>query len=455
MKRLILLIALLAGIAAPAGAKSIQRVVSPGGIEAWLIENPALPIIALSFSFEGGSSADPAGKEGLANLAASLMDEGAGPLDAETFRRDLSDLAIGLGFSAGADRFSGSLRTVTGNADRAFELLRLSLTQPRFDEADLNRIRDAIASGIRRQVGRAEWLTQRAFFDVALPSHPYGRPSRGRINTLSSLSADDLHGFVAGNIVTSRLTIGVAGDISAAELGRRLDEVFGALPAGEPPVALSEASLRAEGRTILVDHAGPQSLLYLAQPGIAFDDPDYYAAIVMNHILGGGGFSSRLTQEVREKRGLTYGISSGLIGRENSSMIVVSAEVSNANVPETLAVIRAEWDKMASEGATQAELDDAIAYLTGSFPLALTDTGGIAGAMHSFQLRSRGIDYLDRRNGLVRAVTLDDVNRVAVQLLDSSKLVTVITGTPPKSVAADIVISADALARRELGDAAN
>ena len=332
---------------------------------------------------------------------------------------------------------------------------RLALTEPRFAPDDMERLKEAFASGIRRRVARPEWLSRRAFYDVALPGHPYGRPSRGRIASLAGLTANDLRAFLAETIVTSRLTIGVAGDITPEELGRRLDEVFGALPEGEPPAPLPEAELTAAGSTILVDHPGPQSLLYLAQPGIPFDDPDYYAAIVMNHILGGGGFASRLTQEVREDRGLTYGISSSLVSREHLNLIAVSADVSNENVPEALSVIRAEWDRMAGQGATEQELEDAVAYLTGSFALSLTNTSALAGALHSFQIRERGIDYIDRRNDLFRAVTLEDVNRVAASLLKADALVTVIAGTPAGEIEPDISIGAASLARRELAEPAD
>ena len=457
MRRLGFLLLVLLAVtqpAVPAAAREVQRVVSPGGIEAWLIENPDLPIIALSFSFTGGSAMDPPGKEGRANLASALLDQGAGPLDTATFRQELADLAIDLSFSAGAERLSGGLRTTSGTAERAFELLRLALTEPRFEAEDIERLKEATATGIRRRVSRPGWLTRRAFLDQALPGHPYGRPARGRIDTLRALTADDLRAFTAETLVTSRLTIGVAGDITAEELGRRLDEIFGSLPEGMPADPLPQARLRSLGRTILVDFAGPQSQLYLAQPGLAHDDPDYYAAVVMSHILG-GGFSSRLTREVRESRGLTYGISSSLVSRDYGSMIDISADVSNANVNEALAVIRAEWERMAREGASEAEVEDAIAYLTGSFPLALTNTGAIAGALHAFQVRDRGIDYLDRRNALIRAVDRAAVNRIAARLLDPDALVTVVTGAPSGTLAADILISSAALARRELGERAD
>ncbi|MEO1250092.1 MAG: pitrilysin family protein [Pseudomonadota bacterium] len=446
---------LIAGLAPAAWANQIQRVVSPGGIEAWLIQDQSLPIIALSFSFAGGTSADPQGKEGRANLAAALLAEGAGPLDTAAFNKELADLSIGMSFSAGTDRLVGGLQTITANADRAFEMLTWAITDPLFDPAEVERTREQIATGIRRRVGRPGWLSRRAFFDIALPGHPYSRPSRGRIDSLGALTIDDLRAYTAEQLVTSRLTVGVAGDISPEELGQRLDQVFGSLPEGAPPKAIGYAQLRAGGRTVLVDHESPQSLLYLAQPGMSREDPDYFAAVVMNHILGGGGFASRLTQEVREKRGLTYGISSSLTALDYADFLTISADVSNENVLETLQVIRDEWDRMATEGATQAEIDDAIAYITGSFPLLMTDSSAIAGLLHSLQVRGRPIDYLEIRNDLFQAVDREAVNRVAKRMLKSNSLVTVITGTPPDAVASDIVVNAAALTRRELGEDVN
>ncbi|MGP1396490.1 MAG: M16 family metallopeptidase [Inquilinaceae bacterium] len=436
---------------APAGAVEVQRVVSPLGIEAWLVESPTVPVISMEFAFRGGSAQDPAGKEGRANLVSVLLDEGAGDLDSQAFQQSLTDAAISLRFTGGVDAFYGSLSTVVAKADTAFDLLHLALTEPRFDDEAVERMRAAVLSDIRRRVGDPEWMARRAYFDAAFPNHPYGRPSRGTVDTLQALEVADLREFVETRFTRDSLVVGVAGDISAERLAVVLDAVFGALPpasgaAAEVPAMAPLAS----GSAILVERDGPQSIMLTAQPGIDRADPDYYAASVVNHILGGGGFESRLTQEIREKRGLTYGIRSGFLDFEHANLLVVNSDMSNANVAEALSILKREWRAMAQHGPTEEELDDAKTFMTGSFPLQFTSSDRIAGMLVTMQLDSLGIDYIDRRNALIEAVTLDQARRVAAALLDADALTTVVVGAPGEGFAADTVIEAGALAAREL-----
>ncbi|MEQ8965111.1 MAG: pitrilysin family protein [Azospirillaceae bacterium] len=435
-------------------AAEVQRVVSPGGIEAWLVESHAVPVIAMDFAFEGGTALDPEGKEGLANLASATLDEGAGDLDSQAFRQRLADNGIRLRFSAGTDTFSGSLQTVTEKAEEAFSLTALALTAPRFDEAAVARMKAAIGAEIRRNVADPDWLSRRALYERVFAGHPYGRPSRGTLPTLASLTPEDLRGFVARRLAKDNLVVGVAGDITPEELGSVLDRVFGGLPDTAAPVDIPEIEApSAAGETILVERAGAQSTLFIAQPGLRRDDPDWYAATVLNSILGAGVFTSRLGTELREERGLTYGIYSRLAAWDHADLWLVSGSLSNANVAEALATIREVWSGVAEDGVTRAELDDAKTYLTGSFPLNFTSTDSLSGALVAMQRDGLGIDYLDRRNGYVEDVTLDDVNALAARLLDAKAMTTVVAGDPPEgAVAADETLPVDALAARELGE---
>ena len=448
------LLVLIAGPAGAARAVDVQRVVSPMGIEAWLVENAAVPVISVKFAFRGGVELDPPGKEGLANLTSILLDEGAGDLDSATFQARLRNAAIQLSFDAGVDAFYGSLKTVTANADEAFDLLRLALTAPRFDAEAVERMRAAVFADIRRRVADPQWMARRAYYELAFPDHPYSRPSRGTAPTLSALTADDLRGFVASRFARDNLVVGVTGDISAAELGPLLDRVFGGLPAradlGETPPATPAGA----AERVLVERDGAQSVMLLAQPGIARKHPAFYAALLVNRILGGGGFNARLTEEVREKRGLTYGISSFLITFQHADLLMVNSSLSNDNVAEALDIVLREWRRMAENGVTQAELDDAKTYLTGSFPLRFTSSDRIASILLGMQLDDLGIDFLDRRNAQVEAVTLADANRVAAQLLDPDALTVVVVGAPGGDYAATRVIDGADIAARELGQGA-
>lgn len=437
--------------AGPARAVDVQRVVSPMGIEAWLVENDSVPVIAIEFAFRGGIELDPDGKEGLANLVSILLDEGAGDLDSATFQQRLSNAAIGMSFDASIDGFYGSLKTVTANADEAFDLLQLALAAPRFDEDAVERMRAAVFADIRRQVADPNWMGRRAFYEQAFAGHPYGRPSRGTAQTLAGLAADDLRGFVERRFNRSNLMVGVSGDVTAAELGPILDRIFGALPVGTPSPRPADVGQAGTGDRILVQRDGPQSIMMLAQPGIARSDPDFYTAYVVNHVLGGGGFTSRLTDEVREKRGLTYGIGSYLVNFDHANLLMASSSLSNANVAPALDLVLQEWRRLARNGVTAEELEDAKTFLTGSFPLRFTSTDRIASILLGMQIEDLGIDFLDRRNAEVEAVTLANANRVAARLYDADALAVVVVGAPEGDFQPDRVIDGADLAARELG----
>ena len=438
-------------VVTPARAVEVQRVVSPMGIEAWLVENDSVPVISLEFAFRGGVELDPDGKEGQANLVSILLDEGAGDLDSATFQTRLSNAAISLSFDAAVDGFYGSLKTVTANADEAFELLELALTEPRFDADAVERMRAAVLADIRRRVSNPGWLGRRAFYEMAFGGHPYGRPSRGTAQTVTGLTAEDLRGFVAERFNRANLLVGVSGDVTAEELGPLLDRIFGDLPEGRPSPSPADVAPAALGERLLVRRDGPQSSMMLSQPGISRTDPDFYTAYVVNHILGGGGFTSRLTDEVRERRGLTYGISSFLVNFDHADLLMVSSSLSNANVSPALELIREEWRRLARDGVTAEELDEAKTFLTGSFPLRFTSTDRIASILLGMQIEDLGIDFLDRRNAEVEAVTLANANRVAARLYDVDALTVVVVGAPDSGFRPDREIDSADLAARELG----
>ena len=414
----------------PAEAIDIQRVVSPGGLEAWLVEDHTNPIIAVDFAFRGGASLDPDGKTGLAHLASTTLDEGAGDLDSQAFQRRLEDLAVKLGFSTGRDSFGGNLKTLTKNRDEAFRLLRLAITEPRFDDDPVARMKSQILAGLRAESERPNVIARRTLSRTLFPGHPYGRPVKGTLETVAALTPDDLRGFVRQRLARDTLLIGVVGDITAAQLAILLDSTFGALPEKATPWEIPEITPAATGETIVVEKAVPQSAIVFAHGGIKRNHPDYYAATIMNHVLGGGSFTARLYEEVREKRGLAYSIYSTLYPLDHAALILGAASTANARVSETLEVVRAEWRRMAEKGMTAAELKDAKTFLTGSFPLRFSSSGRIASILMAMQIDDLGIDYLDKRNGYMEAVTLEQVNRVAGQLLRPDELTVVVVGKP-------------------------
>lgn len=413
-----------------AQAVQVERVVSPGGIEAWLIQDPTNPVTTVKLSFRGGSVLDPVGKEGLANFVASTLDEGAGDMDSSAFQKALDDKSITLRFNSGRDTFRGSLRTLNKYRDDAFEYMRLALNAPRFDADPLTRIRAQIVSGIMQKGEDPATLASKSIFETAFKGHPYARESDGTRDSVLSLTRDDMKAFVQQRLARDNLLIGVVGDIDAETLKTYLDKTFGALPAKAAPWQLAAIQPKLKGSLKVIDQDVPQSSIQFAQPGISRDDPDFYTAYVLNYIIGGGGFVSRLYEEVREKRGLAYSIYTYLMPLDAGAAIMGGAGTANARVGETVATIRDVWKKFAEAGPTQQELDDAKTYLTGAFPMRFTSSSAIAETLIGMQEDHLGIDYIDKRNGFIEAVSLKDAKRVAAKLYQPEKLSFAIAGRP-------------------------
>lgn len=414
----------------PAGAVTVERVESPGGIVAWLVRDSMVPLVSIEFSFRGGAALDPAGKAGLADMTSSLLDEGAGDMDSQTFQQKLSDLAVSISFSAGKDTFRGSLKTLNRTRDEAVDLLALALSKPRFDEDAVERIRQQILVGLASRSTDPDEIAGRVWWKAVYPDHPYGLPTEGTPTSISAISVEDMRRLVSERFARDQLIVGVVGDITPGELGPLLDRAFGSLPAKGKPFTLPKAVPQAAGQTFVVEADVPQSVVLFGHNGIRREDPDWYAAYTMNYILGGGGFSSRLYKEVREKRGLAYSVYSYLTPLEAGGLYTGGVSTANERVAESLELIRAEWARMAEKGATEDELKDAHTYLTGSFPLRFTSTDRIARMLVGMQYNQLGIDYLDKRNSLMEAVTSDDVRRVAKRLLKPEDLTIVVVGKP-------------------------
>jgi zinc protease len=415
-------------LAPEADAVEVQRV-RADGIEAWLVEDHSVPVLTVHVAFRGGAAADPAGKEGLAGMAAALLDEGAEELDSHAFRSRLEAMAIEMGFSAELDRFGGQLRTLTEHRNEALRLFGLALLRPRFDAEPLRRVRSQLQARLLERMEDPDSVANLRLFLELFPNHPYGRPAEGYPESIEAITQEDLQAFVARRFSRDALVVGVVGDITAAGLAPLLASSFGELTQRAAPVAIDEAIPTAGGRPIIVDMPVPQSIVLFAQPGLKRTDPDFYALTIIDRVLG-GSFTSRLYREVREKRGLAYSVSTSLVAFDHAALIVGSVATANERVSETLRVVREQWRQIAETGITPAELADAKAYLTGSFPLRFTRSSSIAHMLVGMQLQSLGIDYFDRRNALIEAVTLEDVNRVAQSLLRPEALVFVVAGQP-------------------------
>jgi zinc protease len=426
-----MLIALVAtaGIALAASAAramNIERLVSPGGIEAWLVSDHTLPLIAVEFAFLGSANQDPLDKPGVASMATSLLDEGAGPYDANTFHDRLERKAIELSFHTGRDYMRGSLRTLVENRDEAFDALRLALSEPRFDAAAVERERAQTMARLRRETLNPNDMASRNWWATAFPGHPYGLPVNGTLESVPTITIDDLKSYTRRALARDNVKIAIVGDIDAETAGKLIDRTFGALPEKADLKPVAPAVPQGLGRRIVIPLDVPQAVVNYGRLGIARSDPDFMAAYIVNHILGGGAFSSRLYAEVREKRGLAYGISDSLVWLNHTALLLGHTATRADATGQTIEIIEREIRRLAEEGPTEAEFVKAKTYLKGAFALGLDTSNRIASQLVQMQIDNLGIDYIERRGALINAVTLADAKRVAKRLLDGGMLITVV-----------------------------
>jgi zinc protease len=417
-------------LGAEAHAMKIQSVKSPGGIEAWLVEEHSVPLMAMRFVFDGGSAQDPAGKEGLANFLSGMLDEGAGDLTSTAFQERMEELAVKISFDDARDSFYGNFETLTANRDQAADLLRLALTKPRFDQDAVERVRNQLLANLAYAAKSPDKVAAKAWSARAFEGHPYGRATEGTSETLQKISRQDLEDYRKRVFARDTLRVVAVGDIDAATLGPLLDKVFGGLATKAKLDAVTTKTPAAKDKLEVIEMDVPQSVAQFGLPGMARKDPDFMAAFVLNQILGGGGFASRLTEEVREKRGLAYSVYSYLQPYKHAPIFGGGVATKNEEIAQSLDVIRAELKRMADEGPTPAELDNAKKYLTGSFALRFDSNAKIANQLLWMLQEDMGIDYVDKRNALVEAVTLEDTKRAAKRLLKTDDLIITVVGKP-------------------------
>jgi zinc protease len=425
--------AALAATPSHAAAK-IQHLVSPGGIEAWFVQDATVPLIAMEYAFGGGASQDPAGKPGVANLVGDLLDEGSGDMDSKTFHERLDRRAIELSFQANRDYFRGSLRMLKDTRDEAFDLLRTSLTSPHFDSTDVERIRSQVISNLQSDTSSPQALAGRKFLELAYGDHPYGRPADGSLESVPKIEIADLKSYVSHVLAKDTLKVAVVGDVDPETLGKLLDKTFGSLPAKASLTPVPDVVATKPPQRAFIALDVPQTVVTFGGPGIGRHDPDFMAAYVVNHILGGGSLSSRLYHEVREKRGLAYSVYESLLWMEHSALFIGNTGTRADRAGETVEAINKEVRRIAEDGPTQQELDEAKSYLKGSQMLALDTSSKLAQALLQYQLDKLPIDYIEKRNAIVDAVTLDQTKAVAKRLWGQG-LLTVIVGRAPQAAA--------------------
>ncbi|MBZ9669203.1 M16 family metallopeptidase [Mesorhizobium sp. ES1-3] len=409
-----------------ARAMEIQSVTSPKGVTAWLVEDYSVPVVAVRFVFGGGSTQDPPGKEGLANLMTGLFDEGAGPLDSEAFQIKLDDAGAEMSFDETRDGIYGSMRMLAEQRDQAFDLLRLAVNEPRFDQAPIDRIRAQVLSGIVANENDPDTVAQNRWARAVYGDHPYSRSDQGTRQSIAAVTQADLEALHKAVFARGGLHVAVVGAIDAETLKKKLDMVFGDLPQNQAlaPVADIEPKL---AQHVEVNYDLPQTSLQLAWPGVKRKSPDFFPAALMNEILGGGTFTSRLFQEVREKRGLAYSVNSSLVNQDHADALIVTTGTRSDRAAETLGIVRDVVKRLAQDGPTEAELAATKKYLIGAYAINnLDSSSSIAATLVELQLDDLGIDYMQRRTGYINAVTLDQVKAVAKKLLTAEPTIMVV-----------------------------
>ncbi|WP_375254223.1 M16 family metallopeptidase [Yoonia sp.] len=429
MLRFITVIWLAISATAAQAEIDIKQVTSPGGINAWVVEEPSIPFIALEIRFRGGAALDAPGKRGAINLMTGLLEEGAGDMSAQEFQSAREALAASYSFRSFDDTISISARFLTENKGEALDLLRQALVDPRFDQEALDRVRAQVLSGIAGDEKDPNAIASATFNALAFGDHPYASSRQGTAESVTALTQDDMFVAHRNALTRDRLYVAVVGDTTAEAVGEMLDELLGGLPATGVP-APDDAEFALEGGVTVVDFDTPQSVAFFGQKGLKRDDEDFFAAFILNHILGGGGFESRLMQEVREERGLTYGISTSLVPMFHAELMLGQVASANETIAEAIDVTRSEWARMANEGVSARELASAKTYLTGEYPLRFDGNAEIAKIMVGMQMVGLSPDYVINRNDFVEAVTLEEINRVASELMQPDDLHFVVVGKP-------------------------
>lgn len=414
----------------PARAEvDIKEVTTPGGVEAWLVEEHSLPFVALELRFRGGTSLDAEGKRGAVSLMTALLEEGSGEMDSRAFARAAEEIAAEFSYDASDDAVSVSARFLTETRDEAVDLLRASITDPSFNPQAVERVRAQVISILQSDLKDPDEIVRNAFGKLVFGDHPYGTPENGTIDSVGALTREDLETAHKAVFARDRVYVSAVGDITEEELSTLIDDLLGDLPETGAPLP-GNADVNLPGGVQVVDYDTPQSAVIFGQPGVQRDDPDFFAAYILNHIIGGGGFSSRLMTEVRQKRGLTYGVYSYLSLKDNAQTWIGSVSSANDRVGEAIEVIRDQWTRIREEGVTAEELEDAKTYITGAYPLRFDGNGPIADIAVGMQVDGLPRDYIATRNDKMNAVTLEDVNRVAREVLDPDKLTFVVVGQP-------------------------
>ena len=419
--------ALLLCAAAPAQAAPLgTRTVLDNGATLLVAERPGIPMVVMTILLKTGAAADPDGKAGLANLTAVLLTRGTKKHSAQALAEELDFLGASLAVDADYETTTISLTTLTKNLEPALGLLSEVLISPTFPEPELERKRKEIKGGLRSREEEPGWVAHKAFVEKLYPHHPFGRLVEGQPTTLDTLTQAEVKKFHQTYYRPNNAIIALAGEISQEQAVNLLRTQFAGWQPADIPRLVWPDSQQPSAERVTLDKKVSQANVILGHAGIARANPDYYTVQVMNYILGGGGFGSRLMDKIREELALVYSVSSGFTARKHPGPFMVGLQTKNASaaqaVEESVQVIR----RFIEQGASKEELAAAKAYLINSFPLRLVSNRDVAALLPVMEFYELGLDYPDRYPDLIGQVTLEQVHNAAKTYLHPDQLLQVV-----------------------------
>ena len=406
----------------------VKELQTKKGIKFWFVEDKSIPIISLSFTFSGGAFFDKPGKEGTSSLLASLLDEGAGNLDSVKFQNRMDEIGMKLSFSSSRDSLSGSFQIISDNKEEGFKLLGSAISKPRLDKNDIEKIRNQIISSLKLKDAEISSLASKKFHEKFFFSHSFGRNIEGTVDSLTQITKKDLENYLQNFVSISNLVIGVSGNIKDQEISKLIDETFGNLNSNIdfkldiPSKYNFPKGMQIEKKDF------PQTAVLFGHKGLKRNHKDFFSARIINYVLGGGGFQSRMYKNVREKKGLVYSIYSYLVPYKNNDIILGGFQSRNKSVYEAISLVKEEWDKINKFGITKKEFEEAKTYYKGSFTRNFTSTSSISSLLKTVQVYNLDLDYFKNRNKIIDSLNLKEVNKVAKTLFKKNDLYFTIVG---------------------------
>lgn len=407
----------------------IQHWQTANGAQVYFVPAPELPMVDIRMVFDAGSARD--GKQpGIAMLTSGMLEEGAAGLDADTIARRFED--IGAQFSAGAyrDMATVGLRSLTKAAilKPALKTFTQVLSKPDFPQKALQRVRKQLLTGLQQQEQDPGAIASKAFFRALYGNHPYASPSKGTIASVKGMQRKALIDFYRRYYVARNAVIAIVGALDIEAAKRMAEEVTAGLAAGSHAAALPPPAPLEKAKAEHIEYPSTQTHLLMGQPGVARGDADYFPLYVGNHILGGSGFGSRITEEVREKRGLSYSAYSYFSPMRAAGPFVLGLQTRNDSADKARKVLRETLEKFRNEGPTAKELEAAKKNITGGFPLKVDSNSDILGYIAMIGFYGLPLDYLDNFNATIEAVTQQQIRDAFQRRVDPARMVTVTVG---------------------------